>query len=354
MENLLKADKNNMFEILNNYPNDLKKARELYKDIIIDKKFNYNNIVICGMGGSAIAGEFTASIVNYCMDACGQTPLVFVNREYCLPNFTNDDTLVILSSYSGNTEETLYSAREAINKTKNIICITTGGELLKFAKENNLFYVLLPAGFQPRCALVYALIALLNIITKLGMVISNEELQEKLLKIEARAIHTQKMYSKLENENYALQLAKSLQNKIPVFYSENKFLGALSLRWRQQIHENSKQICFGNVLPEMNHNEINSWNFPKNLIEQAQIVYFRDDVIEIDRMKLRFQALTKILNEQGLEPIEIKSSEDSVVARLFDMIYLGDWVSYYLAMLNETDPTDIPFILYLKDYLAKN
>lgn len=354
MENIRKSDNNNMYEILCNYPNDLKKARELYKEIQFNEDYKFNNIVICGMGGSAIAGDFTASVVNYCMDACGKTPLVFVNREYCLPNFANEETLVILSSYSGNTEETLYSAREAITKTKNIICITTGGELLKFAKENNLFYILLPVGFQPRCALVYALIALLNIITKLGMVLTNEELQEKLIKIEARAIQTQKMYSDLSTENYALKLAKSLQDKMPVFYSEGKFLGALSLRWRQQIHENSKQICFGNVLPEMNHNEINSWNFPKNIIEQAQIVFFRDDVIEIDRMKLRFDAFTKILTDQGMKPIEIKSGEDSVVARLFDIIYLGDWVSYYLAMLNETDPTDIPFILYLKDYLGKN
>jgi len=354
MNDLLKADKNNMYEILCNYPNDLKKAREMYKDIQIKNDYKFNNIIICGMGGSAIAGEFTASVVNYCMDACGQTPLVFVNREYCLPNFANEESLIILSSYSGNTEETLFSARDAISKTKNVICITTGGELLKFAKEHNLFYVLLPEGFQPRCALVYALIALLNIITKLGMVLTNEELQEKLLKIETRANVTLKMYSDLKNQNYALQLAKSLQNKIPVFYSEGKFLGALSLRWRQQIHENSKQICFGNVLPEMNHNEINSWNYPKNLINQTQIVFFRDDVIEIDRVKLRFNALTKILTEQGNSPIEIKSDEDSVIARLFDMIYLGDWVSFYLAMLNETDPTDIPFILYLKDYLGKN
>jgi len=354
MNDLLKSDKNDMFSILKDYPNDIKKARKMFDNPEIGNIKDFQSIVICGMGGSAIAGEITGSLINYHTENTPNQPTVFINREYTLPHFVNENTLVILSSYSGNTEETLFSALEAGQLTKKIICITTGGELENFAKKNNLPIIELPKGFQPRCALVYALIALLNIIAKLGISIQKVGLDKYLEKIEKNAAEKMAVYSDINDDNIAIQIARKLQNKIPVIYSEGKYLGAISLRWRQQIHENAKQICFGNVLPEMNHNEINSWNFPKQLIAQSQVVFLRDEHIENNRMALRFTALTKILTDENIELIQISPEGDSLLERLFDLIYLGDWVSYYLAMLNETDPTDIPFIMYLKDYLGKN
>ncbi|MFM7774758.1 MAG: SIS domain-containing protein, partial [Candidatus Kapaibacterium sp.] len=152
-------------------------------------------------------------------------------------------------------------------------------------------------------------------------------------------------------KNPALRLAKRLHGTVPVIYSASERLDAVNVRWRGQIQENAKNLAFGHVLPEMNHNEINGWTFPANARKDFSIVLLRDPA-DHARVALRFDAVKRILRKSAKEIHEVVGVGDSLLARMFSTIYLGDWVSYYLAMLNDVDPTPVPVIMTLKSALA--
>jgi len=160
------------------------------------------------------------------------------------------------------------------------------------------------------------------------------------------------LYTRLDESNPALELAKKIFGKIVVIYSSTDRLDSVNLRWRCQIQENAKHLAFGNLLPEMNHNEINSWNNPEGFGKNMVIIFLRDNE-DNPRIKVRFDALAEVLSPLCSNIISVESSAETLLARMFDLIWLGDWVSFYLAMLNGEDPTPIPAISTLKEKLSK-
>jgi glucose/mannose-6-phosphate isomerase len=301
-------------------------------------------IVLTGLGGSAIGGDLLRSYLS----AELKVPFV-VNRHYRLPGFVGPKSLVIVSSYSGNTEETIAAYRDAIKRRARILCITTGGEVASIAGRHRHPVVALPSGLSPRAALGYSLFPLLVVLSRLGIIRSRKkDLEETVALLAEKA----RRYRNPVEGNLAWSLARKLQGKIPVIYTPVEHFDSVGLRWRGQIAENAKQLSFGHVVPEMNHNELVGWKARKELLKTMEVIFLRDKGTH-PRVAKREEITKSILGEYASGVTEVWSEGDSLLARMFSLVHLGDWLSYYLAMLNREDPTPVQAIDSLKAELAK-
>jgi glucose/mannose-6-phosphate isomerase len=352
-DSLFSADKANMFNVLLSFPEQVRHAVSIGDEApFFSSPLKSTDIHVLGLGGSAIGGDLVRS---YCAATKGANSLsIAVSRTYDIPGSVNEHSAVIASSYSGDTEETLSAFRQARSATKNLLCITTGGSLAEQAKKHKVPVIRIPAGFQPRCALGFSFFPLLATIMKHPAV--SKQARTSTAKAVSEVVSLldklSEIYAQPGPKNPALRLAKKLHGTIPVVYSASERLDAVNVRWRGQIQENAKNLAFGHVLPEMNHNEINGWAYPKNMRNNFSIVLLRDPA-DHARVALRFEAVKNILRKSAKEIHEVVGEGDSLLARMFTTIYLGDWVSYYMAMLNNVDPTPVPVIMTLKSVLAE-
>lgn len=343
LERIKDIDKSDMFRVLVDFPNQVDIGVNASKNADKPLKSDFKNIVFSGMGGSAIAADILKSYLEL---LCYEKQ-IYVNREYYAPNWIDSDTLFIASSYSGNTEETIAALTNAMKKTKNIVCICTGGKLEEIAKINNFPVISLADGLMPRCALGMSFFALIQYFIDNVL---DDELSQRIGvaidKTKELLITKSKEFSIVELENEAIQIAVSLFGKIPVFHSESSF-EAVSKRWQGQIQENAKLFAYSSIIPEMNHNEINSWVGSKS--DFVEVIF--EDKSNLARIKYRIEAISTLYENHN--PIIIESSYDDLLSRIFDLIYLGDWVSFYLAILNKKDPTPIPAIIKLKEFMSR-
>jgi glucose/mannose-6-phosphate isomerase len=342
-----KYDKSNMFDVLKNFHLQVKDALRIAGKYNT-KNFNakgIKNIIITGLGGSAIGGDLFRSYTQYEM----KIP-VTVNRNYTLPKFAGPNTLVIVSSYSGNTEETVTAYRQAMEAKCRIICITSGGEVKKIAGKSKHSCVIIPGELQPRCALGYSFFTLLTLFIKLGLIKEKQkEITEAVRFLEESAVE----YTTLDSQkNLALQIAIEMKGKLPVVYSSADILDVVNLRWRGQISENAKVLAYGNVYPEMNHNELVGWKLNEDILKKVIVIYLKDKD-DNDRVKLRMDITSGIIKKYADNIISLESNGAGRLGRIFDLIYLGDWVSFYLAILNEVNPTPVDAISFLKNKLEK-
>lgn len=344
---LAKIDKSDMFTVLKEFDKQIQDAYNLADEVVLRnvEPHKIENIVVTGLGGSAIGGDLVKSL--------GLTELkipLIVNRHYTLPAFVGKKTLVIVSSYSGNTEETISAYKEAIKAGAQIVCITSGGEIRKMAEryKHNLF--LIPQGYQPRCALGYNFVSMWIALAKLKLVSKKTAEFKKLVKIIRKNSTRYTIPDIVTND--ALKIAAVLKGKLPIIYSSVDNLDAVNLRWRGQLSENAKILAYGNLYPEMNHNELVGWRLNKNILKNI-VVIFLEDPDDHKRIKTRIDITKKIYQQYADNVIFLSSKEGSRLERMFDLIYLGDWVSYYLAILNNIDPTPVEIINYLKSELSK-
>lgn len=348
-----KIDSADMYSIIKNLPTQFEKAIEICKDFksFGDTKPASYDLVIIGMGGSAIAGDILKDLFLY---SNYKTKLkIYVSREYELPAFIDDKTYIAFSSYSGDTEETITAFNEALKKTKRIICISSGGELIKLAANNKLKYLKIPGELQPRAAIGYSLTALLFTIINSTLVPKTEA--KKVLQAFNGAIANLKKLSDnlsiLDDTNLAYNIAKILHNAFPLIVSGSRF-SAVNLRWRGQIQENAKHSCFGAVLPEMNHNFINSFENPRSIVNKIAVVNFLSP-LDNARIAHRFAANNELLKDRVDSITDITHSSDEYFAAMLELLYLGDWVSYYMAIIRGVDPTPIPMISKLKSIMSE-
>lgn len=346
LEQIRAFDKSDMFGVLKNFPQQVEEAVKIagefeYKHL---NKDGISNVIVNGLGGSAIGGDYVRSLVNYEM----KVPMT-VNRNYNLPAFAGENTLAIVSSYSGNTEETLSAFNEARERKCRILCITSGGEVERIANENNIDVLKIPGGLQPRCALGYSFFSLLIALTKLDLI------PDKTDDINATIKHLQDLshsYSYFSSEhNHPIMIADELKDHLPVIYSSSDVLDAVNLRWRGQISENAEILAYGNFVPEMNHNELVGWNLNKNILSEIVVILLcdRDDH---ERVKLRMKITTEIYKNLCNSIIAVESDAETRLERIFELTYLGDWTSFYLAIMNEVDPTPVESINFLKNKLS--
>ncbi len=338
-----KYDPQNQFEVLKNSYKQIEFAiSNSYPkfDFNIDE---INCIVISGLGGSAIAGDL---IKNFLKDEL-KIP-VLVNRNYNLPKFADEKTLIICSSYSGNTEETISVFNEALKRNCKIICISTGGELEKITAFNNIPIISLQKGFQPRFALGLSFTTLLILFSKLNLIPNQDEVIAQIISL------WKKRASEFSSEgSFPLEIAKNLIGFIPIIYSVSDFNNSVGMRFKAQLNENSKLHAFHNELPEMNHNEIIGWESHKQKNIHAKVIFLYDEEIH-PQIKKRFEIIAPMIKSSDVEIITLKSSEENFKMRIMDLIYLTDWVSYYLAVLRQFDPSEIDFIHILKNKLSES
>ncbi len=336
-----KYDPENQFEVMIKYYEQVQNAWSNSFEIPEYPNEDISNIVITGLGGSAIAGDL---IKEFLKDEL-QIPII-VNRNYSLPKFVNKNSLCIFSSYSGNTEETVEALQEAIKTGCKIICLTTGGKISEIAKNNNITCVSLAKGYQPRYALGSSFFTLLKIFTLLNLIPSQDETVKTIIDL------WRKKGGELSQEgNSAYKIAGNLIGYIPVIYSGDNITSALGNRFKCQINENSKLNAFHNVIPEMNHNEIIGWETYDGDQFKTVVVNILDEEYH-SQVKKRFKIISDLIKKLKVEIITLESNETSFKLRLMDLIYLTDWISYYLGILRGKDPSEIDNIKFLKNALV--
>jgi glucose/mannose-6-phosphate isomerase len=296
------------------------------------------------MGGSAIAGDLIKSLLI----SKFQIPFL-VQRHYKLPGFVNKNSLVICSSYSGNTEETLSAYDDAVAAGAKIIVITTGGKIAIRAAQNQTPVVIIPAGLPPRAALGYSIATLLTILWRLGYSAFTDQ---QILEAAAALKDRLPCYIPESDNNPALELARKIHGKIPLIYAGQDSLDAVATRFKGQICENAECLAFANQFPEFNHNELVGWGHLFGLEGKIIAIMLRDDC-DHDRVKKRFDIVSAYLKDKGHEVIELSTEDGGSLTRVFLLIQLVDYCSYYLALLGGVDPYTITAIDYLKEELSK-
>ena len=346
-ESVKSIDRSEMFRCISDFPAQVEEAIKIGSRANLRAlKAPFSSIVLTGMGGSAIGGDLLRSYVSQELGV----PFL-VNRSYLLPAFVNKSTLVVVSSYSGNTEETLAAYKAARARNAKILCLTTGGDVLRLAERHGNAVIKVIPGLQPRAALGYSFFPLLLALTRIGLLRNQDrsirETVDMLWKLSRRLGDFRR------KTNKAVRIARALHGRLPIIYSATEHLDAVNVRWRGQISENAKQLAHGNVLPEMNHNEIVGWNVDRTLMKKTAVVFLKDKGV-LDRVRLREKITRSIVRRHAGKVLEVSGEGSSLLARIFSLVYLGDWASFYLAILNGKDPTPVTVIEYLKRELAKS
>lgn len=294
------------------------------------------NVLMLGMGGSAFGGEVVSDLTS---DKC-KVPFA-ITRGYEIPGFVNENTLVIASSYSGNTEETLTSMQAAMKAGAEVVCISSNGRMAEIASESGLSIVKLPTGYPPRTAAGFTMLQVLNILRVYELIPDySSDIQEAIGLVDT-----------FDEYEPAREVARSLVGNLAVIYAGGKY-ESVAIRWRQQIEENSKQLAFHHVIPEMNHNELVGWKNPSDLVGKASVIFFDCD-LDHPRNQTRLQINQEIIAPVAKHTTVVRPKGNSHLAQLIYLIHFGDWVSFYLAELNGEDPTPVEVIDYLKNELAK-
>ena len=352
LERIKQIDADNMYQLLINYGTHIKNAVDNALSPVISKNFidlnkkRIKSIFILGIGGSAMAGELLKSYLKYVL--CDNNIEIIINRGILSSFEINENALVFCCSYSGNTIETLTALEYVRRRTSNIVAITSGGRLSKIAEQEGLTLLKLPIGMMPRCAMFYSFFHLLFMLRVLNLIENFDDIIERSIeRILTTEFWSSLDYSVINNNNIAIVLARLCEDKIPIIYTGEERLKAINLRWRGQIQENANQLCFGNYFPELNHNEINGWMFPADLLDKFVVIAMKD--IE-DSVGLN-TAITNGLNllrQKGIQVIEVVVAGHTLLERIIRLICIADWFSFYLAIINNTDPTPIPLITELK------
>lgn len=325
-----------MFDLIEGFPRQLEHAVEITNAVKLNITSNsIKNILVSGLGGSGIGGCAVAELVS----AELKIPLI-ANNSYTLPKFVNNETLVILSSYSGNTEETLAVAFAAKEKGLKAVCITSGGKLQKLAQEFGWDCILIPSGMPPRTCFGYSVVFQLFVLNQFGL-ISNSFKKE---------VESTVLLLKNEQENIrqtAKNFTSTLNGKTFALFADQCFQ-SLVVRAKQQFNENSKSLCWASVFPEMNHNELVAWRGNKNDIP---VLLFRSNY-EYQRNQLRITFSKEVIESTGAPIIEIHAKGNTVFEQYFYHTHLVDWTSFYLAELQHFNPMEIDVLIKLKAHLA--
>ncbi len=340
-----KFDKENMFESIWSFSENIKDALKIGDSIELKNKYdNIQNIVIAGMGGSAIGGDVVSVL-----EGLNISIPYAVCRDYSIPKWVNKNSLVICSSYSGNTEETLSAFYQSLDRDANICGITTGGTLLEKLKEYKKDHITIPSGLQPRAALAYSFIPIIKLLEKLSIFKSDINLW---IRSAVKTLEKNRDIFSLEGDvNPVHRLAYRIYKKIPIIYSDNSTMRINAIRLKGQINENSKMLAYCNEIPELNHNEIVGWQNNSEIFKDLCVIWLEDSH-DNKRNKIRKQITESILNDIEIEQHSIQMDGDTFQERFLNMIHYGDWLSYWCAIFHKTDPSPVDKIVKLKNILS--
>ena len=344
-EAVRQIDKENIAKILADFPNQLASARAGFAKIDLPKEIiQVKQVVFCGMGGSAIGAEVACDLSPGLI----RKPLAVI-RDYDLPAWINKETAVVVISYSGETAEALACFNQALSCAGVTIVVTSGGQLADQAVRAGVPLYKFDYKSPPRDALGYMLVPAIMILEKAGILNSKEADLTNAINL-IQEISASYLPTAPTPQNKAKQLAYSLYDHVPIVVGSN-ITKSVARRWKNQFNEHSKNTSWFDCLPEANHNTVEGFGFP---------IRFKDDVVilllesHFDHPEIvkRQSLWREQLIHQGIQAEAIEGQGEDIWANKLSLIYLGDWVSYYLALLYRIDPAEIPIINKLKAKLG--
>ncbi len=344
-EKIKAVDKSNMINFCLDSAKLYDKAAKLTQKIQV----NYpkpDNIIVAGMGGSGIGGDL---LKDWARNKA--TVTIEVNREYQLPAYAGKRSLVLITSYSGDTEESLGAFLDALKRKCMIYCVSSGGALLENAERLNIPYLRVPGGMPPRAALPYLFVPLLLGVEKMGLVSgASEELSEAIALLEK--VGKDNSPEKPAKENFSKTLALNIGQTAPVVYGFG-FYRSVAERFKTQFNENSKVPAKWEVFSELNHNEVVGWERAGELGKCFSAIFIRDKE-EPTEIRSRIEITKELVGKAGVGIFEVQAQGKAPLAKMLSTICIGDFTSIYLALLHGVDPTPVETINYLKDTLKQN
>ena len=325
-----------MNDYINDFTNHLSDALTIGSSAALKKtNKSFSNILICGLGGSGIGGTIVKDLISKDISIPIET-----SKGYDIPGFVNEKTLVIACSYSGNTEETLSALNKCLEKNAEVVIVCSGGKLQDLALEKDLNHIIIPGGNPPRAMFGYGFTQLFFVLNNYGIINDSfkVDFEKSILLINTEQENIKKT---------AQDISKKLFNTTPIIYVADGFEG-VAVRFRQQINENSKMLCWHHVVPEMNHNELLGW---RTNVENTSVIYLRNES-DYYRNKTRIDINKSVIEKYTSNISEIWSLGNSSIERSLYLINVGDWISWYLSELNNVDAIEIDVINYLKEKLS--
>jgi len=303
-------------------------------------------IIVCGMGGSAIGGEL---LKDWIRDKA--TVPVEVCREYSLPAYAGKNTLVIVVSYSGETEESLSVFLDAIKRKCMTVCISSGGALYEFAEKLSIPHLRVPSGMAPRATLPYLFMPLPILLEKLALVSRvTPEISETVTVL--RQVSDANLPEKLLKDNFSKILAANICGTVPVVYGFGYYRG-VAQRFKTQFNENSKVPAKWEFFPELDHNEIVGWEEVRELARCFSGILIRDKH-EPDEMRRRIEVTKELICKESVKIFEVWGMGKTRLAKMSSVICIGDFTSVYLAILRRIDPTPVRTISLLKEKIKQS
>jgi glucose/mannose-6-phosphate isomerase len=338
-------DPEDMYRRVEQLPEQMEDAWRLAGEVELPDSFSgVSSIVVAGMGGSAIGGSLVEAY------GAEEIPVPFsVWRGYGMPAYAGEDTLVIAVSYSGNTEETLSGLIEARERGCKLMAISTDGQVAEFANTWQIPLMTFQYEAQPRATLGYLFTPLVRIFERLRFLPAQSEAYEEALHV-AREANELWSAGVPTGRNLAKQMADECVNRAVVVYGA-QYLSAVARRWKTQLNENAKNWAFWEEFPELNHNAIVGYEYPERFPETVRVVMLSGSHLH-ERVRIRMDVTRQLLEKYRLPYRAVDARGDGKLAQMFSLIALGDYVSYYLALLNGADPTTIEPINFLKASLA--
>ncbi|MFH1002654.1 MAG: bifunctional phosphoglucose/phosphomannose isomerase [Chloroflexota bacterium] len=336
-----------MLACLRQMPEQCRRAWQLAMALELPPDYTeIDRVVILGMGGSAIGGELACGLVaNEC-----RWP-VLTHRDYDLPALVDARTLVIASSYSGMTEETLAAFTRALATEAKKLAITTGGRLASLAGAAGVPVCRFDYPAQPRAALPYSLLPILGVLQKTGGISDKSaDVADTVAVLRGLAARVDEGVPSARNP--AKHLAGNLHGKLPLIYGAG-LTAAVTRRWKTQLNENSKTWAGHEAFPELNHNAVAGYRFPAGLARQIYVVMLQTASLQ-PRLRRRYQVTRQLLEQAGVSHQTVAGEGDRPLSQMMSLVPLGDYVSCYLALLYRTDPTPVPAIDYLKEQMGKD
>jgi len=327
-----------MDQLIQRFPEQLVEAMKIGEAATINPHSKViNRVYVAGLGGSGIGANFVQEFIK---DSCS-IPYT-VGKGYSIPKFVNENTLAICSSYSGNTEETINAYKQMLDTEAKIVIISSGGKLIKEAEERGFDYIKVPDNWpSPRACLGYSVVQQLYVMNKLGFI--NDDFKSQL-----RSSIDLIKFDLEDIQAAAKKVADKIYDKIPIIYTTDR-MESVAVRLRQQINENAKMLCWHNVIPEMNHNELVGWTEKH---PNMAVIYLRNHD-DFNRNKVRIEINQKIIIKYTETIIDIFSKGSTLIEKAIYLVHLGDWISWYLSQLKNVDAIEINSIDYLKSELSK-
>jgi glucose/mannose-6-phosphate isomerase len=345
-ETYRQLDPSGMLGHLRQFPEQCQRAWHNATDFGYPRDYvKAEKVVIAGMGGSAIGADLVRRLAML-----ENTVPVWVHRDYGLPPFVDRNTLLIFSSYSGNTEETLSCFNDSIRTQAKKMVLTTGGKLKALADKERIPVLTIDYEAPPRAAFSHSFVSLLGIFHSLRFLQDKSADMKESLAVMKRIEDSSSEKTPLDS-NLAKQLAADLFGRLAVIYGAG-LLSDVAFRWKTQVNENSKAWAFHEVFPELNHNAVVGYPLPAETRQKIMVVLLHSASLH-PRTSIRYQVTSEILSKAGIKHKRVEATGKSPLAQMIGMVLLGDYVSFYLAMLNRTDPMPVPVIDTLKSRLAE-